>query len=89
MANYEKGSFGYILEKAREHGFDSIKDWDEWKRAKKEGFDNVKDWNEWKNKKSNIIPRYNPCSQEFQEEAKKLELTPWQYRQKLIEQGNW
>lgn len=33
------------------------------------------------------MTKYNPCSKEFQEEAKRLGLTGFQYTQKLIEDG--
>lgn len=33
------------------------------------------------------MPKYNPCSKEFQEEAKRLGLTGYQYYRKLVEEG--
>ena len=72
MPKYEKGSIGYFLELAKKDGFDNIKDWNEWKKAKN---------------KKNIKDKYNPCSKEFQEEAKRLGLTGNQYIQKLINEG--
>lgn len=31
--------------------------------------------------------KYNPISKEFQDEAKRLGLTGWQYHRKLVEEG--
>lgn len=72
MSKYEKGSIGYLLELAKKDGFDNLKDWNEWKKTKN---------------KKNIKDKYNPCSKEFQEEAKRIGLTGNQYIQKLINEG--
>lgn len=74
MSKFEKGSMGYFLELAKKDGFDNIKDWNEWIRKKK-------------NNQNKKVLKYNPCSKELQDDAKRFGLNGYQYMRKLVEEG--
>lgn len=59
------------------------------KKAQKKGYRDIREYSHKLYHREDYIPVYkhNPCSKEFQEEAKKLGLTGFQYVQKLIKEG--